>query len=420
MSEKPYSKLKKLSATPRAELFLLKSSEGKLVVGKKFKNNESSAFLDTMMVKKINELGIPHVLQYIDSFPTKNHYFLLTEYYENGSLYEQILKRELANENTTKEEILRHSYSMIETLSQLHANNIVHRDIKPHNIFVDRDFELKLGDFGEAKILYPESSHSLRGTYNYMPPELLNKEHIEDLDSFRQDIWGLGRTLFELCSCSLCPYVNGLDQQSINEFTTSTLKDKGLPDDYVQLILRMLTRDKAERITADNAFTVIKDIYHREQPLCAPEAAESPVVLCQGCQRPIADSDKVNCDCEKCWYHKDCFVQFTGPSIVKAHSIEEVRCQCGEVITGATLERVTHPDNTQLQKLFLILRSTHLSCIQCGAAIDGFMTLDRNNHCYKVKCPQDKVTFCSLCGYRGGHKKCPEYTNMVHRYTSFD
>lgn len=416
MSQKAYSKLTKLSTTPRAELFLLRSSEGELVVGKKFKNNESSAFLDTMMVKEINKLGIPHVLRYVDSFPTKNHYFLLTEYYENGNLYEQIRKRELANKGTTKEEVFRHSYSMIETLSQLHANNIVHRDIKPHNIFVDRNFELILGDFGEAKILYPESSHSQRGTYNYMPPELLNKEHIEDLDSFRQDVWSLGRTLFELCLCSLCPYVNGLDQQSICDFATCTLKDKGLSNEYIQLILRMLTRDKTARITAGDAFVVMKDIYCRTEP--PVEAAKSPVELCRSCQSPVEDANKFGCDCERCWYHKDCFIQFTEPRILEAHSIEQVQCLCGESITGATLEKVTHIDSTQLQKMFLILRSTHLSCIHCGTTIGGFMTLDESNCYYKVKCPQDKVTFCSLCGYRGGHKKCPEYMNMVNHYTA--
>lgn len=410
-----YCQIRKLLTTPRADLYLLKDAEGVQVVGKQFKNNESCAFQEKIMLKWINDLGIPNVVKYIAGYPTSAHYFLFTEYCENGNLLEEIRRRQLSQETFSNNEVLSHSYKLLETLALLHENSIVHRDIKPQNIFVNSEQQLKLGDFGEAKEVVPQNTNSIRGTPQYQPPELSSREYIEDCDTFKQDVWGLGRVLLEICQCALCFYVNAWGQEIINTFVSGALRKRMLPETFIQLVLQMLTRDKSERITASEAFQAM-DVIHKRLPAVLQQSNAS--ILCKFCGQWVDKMDQVKGDCSECCYHRECFLKFTGPPILTVSCLEEIRCHCRSPLTSGTLEKVTHPNEVQLQKLFLTLKATDCCCINCSRALQGIKMLDERNQFYIVKCPYDKVRSCSLCGYQGGHRHCPEYINMVKCFTS--
>ncbi len=58
----------------------------------------------------------------------------------------------------------------------LHQNNVVHRDIKPENILIDKNFNLKLADFGFATLVDEDQKNkTYLGTERYMCPELVSK-----------------------------------------------------------------------------------------------------------------------------------------------------------------------------------------------------------------------------------------------------
>ena len=58
-------------------------------------------------------------------------------------------------------------------LAYLHSHNIIHRDVKCHNFFVDNNYTVKLGDFGESSVKDPVRNMTILGTVGYMSPELI-------------------------------------------------------------------------------------------------------------------------------------------------------------------------------------------------------------------------------------------------------
>ncbi|ODV86021.1 hypothetical protein CANARDRAFT_17295 [[Candida] arabinofermentans NRRL YB-2248] len=86
-----------------------------------------------------------------------------------------------------------------EEISANGNNTVIHRDIKPDNIFLlDDDYSIKLGDFGLAKCLKHENEFAKTyvGTPYYMSPELLMDKPYDTLC----DVWSLGCVMYELCS----------------------------------------------------------------------------------------------------------------------------------------------------------------------------------------------------------------------------
>jgi serine/threonine protein kinase len=88
-----------------------------------------------------------------------------------------------------------------EALDYVHFNRLRHRDVKPANVMVSRDGEVKLMDFGIAK---GEEDHSLTragmlvGSPSYMAPEILAGETTSEEEEKGTDVWALGVSLYEL------------------------------------------------------------------------------------------------------------------------------------------------------------------------------------------------------------------------------
>lgn len=78
----------------------------------------------------------------------------------------------------------------------LHANGIIHRDIKTSNILLEDNGMLKLGDLGMCRHLAvpTERPKTTAGTLNYMSPELTREQSY----SMPTDVWGLGCVMFEV------------------------------------------------------------------------------------------------------------------------------------------------------------------------------------------------------------------------------
>ena len=108
-------------------------------------------------------------------------------------------------EPVTEERIVKIGEDICDALSVLEDNKIIHRDIKPGNIFIDTSGNFKLGDFGSAgRIDRSSENPAIRGTYSYMAPEIFSqKKH-----DHRADIYSLGIVLYRLMNRGRDPFVD--------------------------------------------------------------------------------------------------------------------------------------------------------------------------------------------------------------------
>ena len=104
----------------------------------------------------------------------------------------------------SEEEVLKLGIDLCSALILCEKNNIIHRDIKPDNIFVSDNGDFKLGDFGIARVASKTMSNmTKRGTLNYMAPEVF----INEPYNHRADIYSLGIVLYQLMNDRRIPFV---------------------------------------------------------------------------------------------------------------------------------------------------------------------------------------------------------------------
>ena len=118
-------------------------------------------------------------------------FYIIMEFCEKGALYDPIFRPHFVIKEKDKL-----AYQIINAVYSCHKEKIAHRDLKPFNIFLDKDWNVKLGDFGfSKKFKGNEKDFEFVFTRNFACYEiLLEKER----DPFKADLFSLGVTLFFL------------------------------------------------------------------------------------------------------------------------------------------------------------------------------------------------------------------------------
>ena len=145
-----------------------------------------------------SKLSHPNIVEFFRAFSFESSTYVVLELCENGSLADAIKKRKYF----TMPEIRRFMIQTCGAIKYLHQRNIVHRDLKTGNLFLDRDMNVKVGDFGLAALLVSQSDYgairrtTMCGTPNYLAPEVLEKTgkgHDEKVD-----LWAIGIMMYTL------------------------------------------------------------------------------------------------------------------------------------------------------------------------------------------------------------------------------
>jgi len=152
------------------------------------------------------------------------------------------------------EEVLGLGFQLLDVLAAASAKGIVHRDLKPQNLFVTNEGELKVLDFGLARMEEASAAHATMsgtvfGTPAFMPPEQA-LGRVSQIDH-QSDQWAVGATLFTMLSGK---FVHDAQTSAEHLIMTATRPARsvaavapGLPKAIVQVVDRALSYDKARR-----------------------------------------------------------------------------------------------------------------------------------------------------------------------------
>lgn len=149
-------------------------------------------------VSVLASLKHPYIVRYRESFFEDGTLAIVMDYADGGDLDQRIKTMKNTRSHFPETRVRRWFTQMVLGLQYLHGRNVLHRDYKPSNLFLTKQDQLRIGDFGISKIIETNSVKDTMqmGTPFYMSPEILGR----GLYSFAGDVWSLGCVLYELCS----------------------------------------------------------------------------------------------------------------------------------------------------------------------------------------------------------------------------
>ncbi|QPG77323.1 hypothetical protein FOA43_004732 [Brettanomyces nanus] len=187
-------------------------------------------------------LNHPNVLRLYDVWETEKALYLVLEYVEGGELFDLLVESGPLPERTA----VVFFRQIIMGASYCHSLGICHRDLKPENLLLDRDYNIKIADFGMAAL---ESTDRLLetscGSPHYAAPEIVSGLRYHGAAS---DVWSCGVILFALLTGRL-PF----DDENIRDLLLKVQKGKyeiveEVSQEARDLVSKMLTVDPEKRI----------------------------------------------------------------------------------------------------------------------------------------------------------------------------
>nr|XP_018906182.1 PREDICTED: testis-specific serine/threonine-protein kinase 4-like [Bemisia tabaci] len=146
-------------------------------------------------IEVVKGLKHQHLIRFLQAIETTHRVYIIMEYAEKGSLLD-IIRRDCYIDEPRGKLWFR---QLVDAVEYCHEKGVVHRDIKCENLLMDRDYNIKLSDFGFARgSMKPKSgipimSETFCGSYAYASPEILRGIPYQPQLS---DIWSMGVVLY--------------------------------------------------------------------------------------------------------------------------------------------------------------------------------------------------------------------------------
>ncbi len=212
---------------------------------KKFSNEAmSAARLTHVNIVSVYDIGE-------DLVEGKKIHYIVMEYVDGETLKDKIDREK----NLSNHDIVDYSIQIAQALNQAHSSNIIHRDIKPQNILMDKYGLLKVTDFGIARVSTNATityTSSILGTVHYISPEQAKGKFVDA----KSDLYSLGVVMYEMATGKV-PFDAdnsvGIAVMHIQDEPESPIKLNGnLSPRLNDIIMKLLQKDPQERFKNAN------------------------------------------------------------------------------------------------------------------------------------------------------------------------
>eukprot|EP00928_Gymnodinium_smaydae_P017031 TRINITY_DN1647_c0_g1_i1.p1 TRINITY_DN1647_c0_g1~~TRINITY_DN1647_c0_g1_i1.p1 ORF type:complete len:424 (+),score=93.86 TRINITY_DN1647_c0_g1_i1:101-1372(+) len=194
----------------------------------------------------------PNLIAYRESFMEEpGILFIVMTLAEDGDLRGVVTESQSLKRAIPEPIVMSWLRQMLSGLEHLHAQAVVHRDLKSSNVFLcGGRRHIRIGDFGISRVLESTAfASSCVGTPAYMSPELMRNERYD----YHVDMWALGCVIFELCTLSLPFQARSLLELACQVMETDpawTVWQEGYSEELRDVSKRLLAKDAAARPTA--------------------------------------------------------------------------------------------------------------------------------------------------------------------------
>ena len=185
----------KVLNTENNNYYVIKKRYLKLATDDKIKEIKNEANI-------LSKLRSENIVKYYGSFLDNDSFNIIMEYCDGLDLRKFINEHKRKNVLIERNIILHIISGICKGLKVIHNSKLIHRDLKPDNIFLTADLTVKIGDFGLSKELNnsKDYANSEVGTLFYMAPEIVNGKKYNN----KVDMWALGCIIYELCTLNYC------------------------------------------------------------------------------------------------------------------------------------------------------------------------------------------------------------------------
>ena len=206
----------------------------------------------------LSKFNHKNIVKYYASFELEDKFYILMEYCDGKDINYIINKHKKKSELIEEKLIYFIIYQICLGIKEIHNKQVIHRDLKPENIFMNKNNEIKIGDFGISKELNSYKKYTKtnkkQGTLYYTSPEILNEGIYND----KADIWSLGCIIYELFHLSthfldnMMQDIKQIDNQIYNQ-KWQDLIDSLLQIDYnnrpdINYIVDFISCDELKKI----------------------------------------------------------------------------------------------------------------------------------------------------------------------------